>query len=98
MTGWSAVRQVIGLEDIPLIRCDRVRVRVEFGYEAYGPSAKGSAMADSIYSVSEIVGSSTEGIDDAIRGAVRGHQYTGPDRERRAHSLPGHLEGRFPAG
>jgi flavin-binding protein dodecin len=70
MTGWSAVRQVIGLEDIPLIRCDRVRVRVEFGYEAYGPSAKGSAMADSIYSVSEIVGSSTEGIDDAIRGAV----------------------------
>jgi flavin-binding protein dodecin len=27
-------------------------------------------MADSIYSVSEIVGSSTEGIDDAIRGAV----------------------------
>ena len=27
-------------------------------------------MADSIYSVSEIVGSSTESIDDAIRGAV----------------------------
>ena len=27
-------------------------------------------MADSIYSVSEIVGSSTDGIDDAIRGAV----------------------------
>ena len=27
-------------------------------------------MADSIYSVSEIVGSSMEGIDDAIRGAV----------------------------
>jgi flavin-binding protein dodecin len=27
-------------------------------------------MADTIYSVSEIVGSSTEGIDDAIRGAV----------------------------
>ena len=27
-------------------------------------------MADSIYSISEIVGSSTEGIDDAIRGAV----------------------------
>ena len=27
-------------------------------------------MADSIYSVSEIVGSSTEGIDDAIRGAI----------------------------
>jgi dodecin len=27
-------------------------------------------MAESIYSVSEIVGSSTEGIDDAIRGAV----------------------------
>ena len=27
-------------------------------------------MADSIYSVSEIVGSSTEGIDDAVRGAV----------------------------
>jgi flavin-binding protein dodecin len=27
-------------------------------------------MPDSIYSVSEIVGSSTEGIDDAIRGAV----------------------------
>ena len=27
-------------------------------------------MADSIYSISEIVGSSTDGIDDAIRGAV----------------------------
>ena len=27
-------------------------------------------MADSIYSISEIVGSSTEGIDDAIKGAV----------------------------
>ncbi len=27
-------------------------------------------MADNIYSVSEIVGSSTKGIDDAIRGAV----------------------------
>ena len=27
-------------------------------------------MADNIYSVSEIVGSSTESIDDAIRGAV----------------------------
>jgi len=27
-------------------------------------------MADSIYSVSEIVGSSTEGIDDAVKGAV----------------------------
>jgi dodecin len=27
-------------------------------------------MADSIYSVSEIVGSSTESIDDAIRGAL----------------------------
>jgi dodecin len=27
-------------------------------------------MADSIYSVSEIVGSSVEGIDDAIRGAI----------------------------
>ena len=27
-------------------------------------------MSDHIYSVSEIVGSSTEGIDDAVRGAV----------------------------
>jgi dodecin len=27
-------------------------------------------MADSVYSVSEIVGSSTESVDDAIRGAV----------------------------
>ena len=27
-------------------------------------------MADHIYSVSEIVGSSTEGIDDAVKGAV----------------------------
>jgi flavin-binding protein dodecin len=27
-------------------------------------------MSDNIYSVSEIVGSSTEGIDDAVRGAV----------------------------
>ena len=35
-----------------------------------GPLAKGSPMSDNIYSVSEIVGSSTESIDDAIRGAV----------------------------
>ena len=27
-------------------------------------------MADNIYSITEIVGSSTEGIDDAIKGAV----------------------------
>jgi dodecin len=27
-------------------------------------------MADSIYSITEIVGSSTESIDDAIRGAI----------------------------
>jgi dodecin len=27
-------------------------------------------MADSVYSVSEIVGSSTQGVDDAIRGAL----------------------------
>jgi flavin-binding protein dodecin len=27
-------------------------------------------MADNVYSVSEIVGSSTEGIDDAIKGAI----------------------------
>ena len=27
-------------------------------------------MADNVYSISEIVGSSPEGIDDAIRGAV----------------------------
>lgn len=27
-------------------------------------------MADSVYSISEIVGSSSEGIDDAIRGAI----------------------------
>ena len=27
-------------------------------------------MSDSVYSVSEIVGSSTDGIDDAIRGAI----------------------------
>jgi len=32
--------------------------------------AKGASMADHVYSVSEIVGSSTESIDDAIRGAV----------------------------
>jgi dodecin len=27
-------------------------------------------MSDSVYSVSEIVGSSTEGVDDAIKGAI----------------------------
>ena len=27
-------------------------------------------MADSVYSVSEVVGSSTDGIDDAIKGAI----------------------------
>ena len=31
---------------------------------------KGSSVADNVYSVSEIVGSSTEGIDDAIRTAI----------------------------
>jgi len=31
---------------------------------------KGTSMSDSVYSVSEIVGSSAESIDDAIRGAV----------------------------
>jgi len=33
-------------------------------------TAKGSSMADNVYSVSEIVGSSSEGIDDAVRGAI----------------------------
>jgi dodecin len=28
-------------------------------------------MSDSVYSVSEIVGSSTESVDDAIRGAIK---------------------------
>jgi len=32
--------------------------------------AEGIAMSDNVYSVSEIVGSSTEGIDDAIKGAI----------------------------
>ena len=31
---------------------------------------KGSSMADHIYSITEIVGSSAESIDDAIKGAV----------------------------
>jgi dodecin len=31
---------------------------------------EGISMSDSVYSVSEIVGSSTEGIDDAIKGAI----------------------------
>ena len=33
-------------------------------------NAKGSPMADTVYSISEIVGSSTVSMDDAIRGAV----------------------------
>ena len=33
-------------------------------------SRKGSPVADNIYSIAEIVGSSTDGIDDAIKGAV----------------------------
>ena len=37
---------------------------------ALGLAEKGSSMSDNIYSISEIVGSSTEGIDDAIRGAI----------------------------
>lgn len=32
---------------------------------------KGFRMADNVYSVSEIVGSSKESVDDAIRGAVQ---------------------------
>ena len=68
-------------------------------------------MADHIYSVSEIVGSSTESIDDAIRGAVARASKTlhnldwfevtdtaRPDRGRRPLPLPGHAEGRLPAG
>ncbi len=31
---------------------------------------EGIIVADHIYSISEIVGSSTEGVDDAIRGAI----------------------------
>jgi dodecin len=34
------------------------------------PVRKGLLMSDSVYSVSEIVGSSTESIDDAIKGAI----------------------------
>jgi flavin-binding protein dodecin len=33
-------------------------------------SRKGSPVAENIYSIAEIVGSSTDGIDDAIKGAV----------------------------
>lgn len=31
---------------------------------------RGLSMSDSVYSVSEIVGSSTESIDDAVKGAI----------------------------
>ena len=67
-------------------------------------------MADHVYSISEIVGSSTESIDDAIKGSrqprlgdpaqpglVRGHRDAGQHRGRRALPLPGHREGRLPA-
>ena len=67
-------------------------------------------MSDSVYSVSEIVGSSTQGIDDAIRGAVARASKTlhnldwfevtdmrGRIARRRALPLPGHVEGRLPA-
>jgi flavin-binding protein dodecin len=33
-------------------------------------SRRGKAMPESVYSISEIVGSSTESLDDAIKGAV----------------------------
>ena len=67
-------------------------------------------MADSVYSISEIVGSSTESIDDAIRGAVARASKTLHNLdwfevtdmrgriEERALPLPGHAEGRLPAG
>jgi flavin-binding protein dodecin len=32
--------------------------------------SKGRAMADNVYTITEIVGSSKEGVDDAIKGAV----------------------------
>jgi flavin-binding protein dodecin len=41
-----------------------------YGIRGLKTNAKGSSMPDHIYSISEIVGSSTESIDDAIRGAV----------------------------
>ena len=40
------------------------------GYGLGKPTRRGIGMSDSVYSVSEIVGSSTDGIDDAIRGAI----------------------------
>ena len=40
-------------------------------------------MADNIYSVSEIVGSSTESVDDAIKGAVARADGTARDPQSR---------------
>jgi dodecin len=40
------------------------------GYATGQTHAEGISMSDTVYSVSEIVGSSTKSIDDAIKGAV----------------------------
>src|SRR5579875_1381466 len=48
----------------------RGRVPLSGGACRGRPARKGASMSDSVYSVSEIVGSSTESIDDAIRAAV----------------------------
>jgi flavin-binding protein dodecin len=47
-----------------------VGTRPGSGYGVGKPTRRGKAMSDSVYSVSEIVGSSTDSIEDAIRGAV----------------------------
>jgi dodecin len=43
---------------------------VPVGKRCTDGTAKGTSMSDSVYSVSEIVGSSSESIDDAIKGAI----------------------------
>lgn len=54
---------------------------------------RGSSVADNVYSVSEIVGSSTSGIDDAIRGAVEHASKTLPPLDWfEVTEIRGHVE------
>jgi flavin-binding protein dodecin len=55
---------------------------------------RGTSVADNVYSVSEIVGSSTSSIDDAIRGAVEHASKTLPPLDWfEVTEIRGHVEG-----
>lgn len=54
----------------------------------------GGLVADNVYSISEIVGSSTESVDDAIRGAIKRASESLHDLDWfQVTEIRGHIEG-----